>query len=309
MQDVLSAGVSELYAPIRHMIYRGGKRLRPLATVLSHGLFKEDIQPALRPSLATEFMHSFSLIHDDVMDNAPLRRGAPSVYAKWGLNTAILSGDLALVWSYKLLSMLPVHLLPKALHIFNVAAVRVCEGQYLDLAFEKKEHIDEAAYLEMVRLKTGFLLGGCFSLGALIGDASEKQILSLQALGEKIGIILQVSDDFLDVYSHHEVSGKRVGTDIINNKKTLLLIKALEKANVEERKTLAHWLRLKDFDEEEKIAAIVSLYDKLRIKDDIAVVLDSLYIECTQQIDAIDAPALRKEALLLLLQDLKSRKG
>lgn len=301
------ASPSSLYEPMCYALQQGGKRLRPLFTLLSYGLFQEQVAPVLRPALAVELFHNFTLMHDDVMDQAPLRRGKPSVQAQWNTNTAILAGDATLIEGYKLLSEVPPPVLPKVLHMFSESAMRVCEGQQLDLDFETQDPISESSYLNMVRLKTGCLLGCCFALGALIAGASPSQVARLQGLGEQIGIIFQLKDDLLDVYGQRQAFGKRAGGDIISNKKTFLLIKATQKAQKEDLAALRSWLKAKNFQAKEKIKAITALYNKLQIPKEVTEKIQTLHHRCCTEIAALEAPPSRKKALHILLEQLTQR--
>lgn len=257
---------AELYEPIKYILALGGKRMRPALLLMACDLFGGDVKKAVPSALAIEVFHNFTLMHDDIMDNAPLRRGKTTVHEKWNKNVAILSGDVMLVESYKLLMQVEDHLLRASMTVFNETAVGVCEGQQLDMEFEKRDevHIDE--YINMIRLKTAVLLGGALKIGAIIGGADEKDAALLQTFGEQIGIAFQLQDDILDVYGNPEKFGKQVGGDILSNKKTFLLIKALELANAEQSATLNKWFSVTQFAATEKIEAVTGIYDQLNIR-------------------------------------------
>jgi geranylgeranyl diphosphate synthase type II len=254
-----------LYEPIRYIMALGGKRLRPLLALLSYSLYKSDPQTIVRYASAVEAFHNFTLLHDDIMDNAPLRRGKPTVHEKWNTNTAILSGDVMLVKVYDLFLGLHGETLKETLHIFNKCAAEVCEGQQWDMEFETKDKVTEAQYIEMIRLKTAVLLGFSLEMGALLAGASEEDRNHLREFGIYIGIGFQLKDDLLDVYADKKKFGKQVGGDILANKKTFLLIKAKEKARSKDKNELEQWLNAKKFNKQKKVKAVTALYDKLNI--------------------------------------------
>lgn len=254
-----------LYEPIRYIMALGGKRLRPLLTVLSYSLYKKDTDSIIKYATAVEAFHNFTLLHDDIMDKAPLRRGKPTVHEKWNVNTAILSGDVMLVKVYDMFLDLEEAKLKEVLRIFNQCAAEVCEGQQWDMEFELKSKVTEAQYIEMIRLKTAVLLGFALELGALLAGASADDRNSLREFGTNIGIGFQLKDDLLDVYADQKKFGKQVGGDIIANKKTFLLIKALEKAKGKDKTELLRWLAAKKFDKRKKVKAITEIYDRNNI--------------------------------------------
>jgi geranylgeranyl diphosphate synthase, type II len=254
-----------LYEPIRYIMRLGGKRLRPLLTILSYSLYKSDVEKIIPYSAAVEAFHNFTLLHDDIMDKAPLRRGKATVHEKWNVNTAILSGDVMLVKVYEMFLGLDEKKLKEVLLIFNQCAAEVCEGQQWDMEFENEKKISEARYLEMIRLKTAVLLGFSLELGALLADAPDSDRKALRDFGVNIGIGFQLKDDFLDVYADKKKFGKQVGGDIIANKKTFLLIKALEKAKGKQKIELEKWLTAKKFSKPEKVKAVTIIYDSLHL--------------------------------------------
>lgn len=254
-----------LYEPIRYLMSLGGKRLRPLLVMLSYSLYKKDAEKIAPYAAAVEAFHNFTLMHDDIMDKAPLRRGKATVHEKWNVNTAILSGDVMLVRVYDLFLSLEEKKLKDVLKIFNQCAAEVCEGQQWDMEFETKAKVTEAQYIEMIRLKTAVLLGFSLELGALLADASMEDRNALREFGINIGIGFQLKDDLLDVYADKKKFGKRVGGDIIANKKTFLLIKALEKARGKDKVELAKWLSAKKFNTTKKVKAVTAIYDNIGI--------------------------------------------
>ncbi|MEM7107426.1 MAG: polyprenyl synthetase family protein [Bacteroidota bacterium] len=256
----------ELYEPISYLMALGGKRLRPILTLLGYYLFRDEPSKIIDQALAMEVFHNFTLMHDDIMDEAPLRRGESTVHEKWNSNTAILSGDVMLVKVYDLLLKTDKKYLSKALKVFNKCATEVCEGQQLDMVFESRDDVGEEEYLEMIRLKTAVLLGTSLYLGALLAGADKGDRKALYDFGVNIGIGFQLKDDLLDVYANKEKFGKQVGGDIIANKKTFLLIKAKDLASGQNKTELAHWLELDNFDAAAKVKAVTDIYDSLEIK-------------------------------------------
>jgi len=258
---------AELYDPISYTLNSDGKRIRPVLTLLACQMFSEKIDDAILPALGFEVFHNFTLLHDDIMDNARVRRGLPTVHVKWNANTAILSGDAMMVEAYKLISKTPAYCLSQVLEVFSETASGVCEGQMFDMQFEERADVTEKEYLEMIRLKTSVLLAASLKAGALIGGSSIKNANLLYEFGINLGLAFQLKDDWLDVYSDPKVFGKKTGGDIVKNKKTYLLIKALENAEGENKETLQNWIEKKDFTEKDKIKSVKSIYNKLNISE------------------------------------------
>lgn len=256
----------ELYEPITYIMSLGGKRIRPLLSLLAYGIYGKNPEDILSQASAVEVFHNFTLMHDDIMDNAPLRRGKATVHEKWNSNIAILSGDVMLVRAYDLLLGTEPDLLPEVIRLFNQTAAEVCEGQQLDMNFETYETVYEEQYLNMIRLKTAVLLGFALQLGAILAGAEKEDAQKLYDFGVNIGVGFQLKDDLLDVYADKAKFGKQVGGDIISNKKTFLLLKALELSKGSDAEELNHWLSLQDFDKEEKVNAVKGIYEKLGIK-------------------------------------------
>jgi geranylgeranyl diphosphate synthase type II len=257
---------TELYEPISYIMSLGGKRIRPLLTLLSYSLYKDDFESILTPAAAVEVFHNFTLMHDDIMDDAPLRRGKSTVHEKWNPNTAILSGDVMLVRAYGMLVDIDLQLLPKCIRLFNQTAAEVCEGQQHDMNFEAIDIVQEEAYINMIRLKTAVLLGFALQLGAILAGRDDKEAQKLYDFGVNIGIGFQLKDDLLDVYADKAKFGKQVGGDIIANKKTFLLIKAKELATGDVKAELEKWIAAKEFDKEKKVKAVTAIYNQLGIK-------------------------------------------
>lgn len=254
----------ELYDPIRYIMSLGGKRLRPVLVLLAYRLFKEDHDQIIDQAIAVEVFHNFTLMHDDIMDEAPLRRGKQTVHEKWNESTAILSGDVMMVKAYDLIIEAEANL-KQIVKDFNECAAGVCEGQQMDMNFEDLPTVSEAQYINMIRLKTAVLLGFSLKLGAMLANATEDEANALYEFGVDIGIGFQLKDDLLDVYADQAKFGKQVGGDIISNKKTFLLLKALELANSDQSSRLNGWLDQNDFDPQEKVEAVRNIYDEIDI--------------------------------------------
>jgi len=286
-----------LYEPISYILTLGGKRMRPALLLLACDLFGGDVDSAICPALAIEVFHNFTLMHDDIMDNAPLRRGKITVHERWNKNVGILSGDVMLVHAYQLMMQVKEHLLRTVLDIFNETAVGVCEGQQVDMEFEQRHNVSIDEYLTMIRLKTAVLLGGALKIGALIGGADIKDAELIYSFGENLGIAFQLQDDILDVYGDPEKFGKQVGGDIISNKKTFLLIKALELANEIQLNELTNWINLKQFDHTEKVEAITTIYSKLNIRDYSESAMQTYAGKAFEALDAINLAENHKQYL------------
>lgn len=298
---------NELYDPLYYILSIGGKRTRPVLTLLGCALFKDNYNDAMEPALGVEMFHNFTLMHDDIMDKAPLRRGKATVHEKWNNNIALLSGDVMLVRAYEYIAKVPANILAESLRLFSKCATEVCEGQQFDMNFEDRDNVSIEEYINMIRLKTAVLLGFSLRLGALIGGASKKDALLLKEFGENIGTGFQLKDDILDVYGDQEKFGKQVGGDIIANKKTFLLIKALEKAEGKQAETLKYWLEQKDFDNTEKVNAITKLYDELDIREEAERKMDEFFEKGFANLKAIDISEERKAPLLGFAQALYKR--
>ncbi len=257
----------ELYEPVSYLMNLGGKRLRPVLLLMAVDLFKGKVKDAIKPALAIEVFHNFTLMHDDIMDKAPLRRGNPTVHEKWNEAIAILSGDVMLIEAYKLLVHVDPEILPQILKIFNETAVGVCEGQQIDMNFEQRGTVKIEEYIEMIKLKTAVLLGGALKMGALIGKAEEKEAQLLYDFGVNLGIAFQLQDDILDVYGDPEKFGKQVGGDILSNKKTFLLIKALETADKPQSEELEILLSDGSIGTADKISRVTAIYNELNIRE------------------------------------------
>ena len=297
----LKGNPPELYDPITYLMGLGGKRIRPLLTLLAYGLYKEDYQKVLTPAAAIEVFHNFTLMHDDIMDNAPLRRGKATVHEKWDDNTAILSGDVMLVKAYDLFLSITPEYLKESLQLFSKTAAEVCEGQQMDMNFENREFVSEAEYLNMIRLKTAVLLGFSLQLGAVLAGASKEDSNHLYDFGVNIGVAFQLKDDLLDVYADKEKFGKQVGGDILANKKTYLLVKANELAEGSVNENLQKWINSTSFNPEEKVKAVTSIYDQLQIKEKTLELMDDYFERGFSQLSSLQ---VKNTAGLQLLQNL-----
>lgn len=286
----------ELYDPIAYIMSLGGKRMRPLLVLLAYRLFKDDVESILDEAIAVEVFHNFTLMHDDIMDEAPIRRGQPTVHEKWDANVAILSGDVMLVKAYDLLLNAPGDL-KQIIKDFNACAAGVCEGQQLDMNFEGLPTVPEEVYINMIRLKTAVLLGFSLKLGAMLAEASEAEAQKLYDFGVQIGIGFQLKDDLLDVYADQAKFGKQVGGDIISNKKTFLLLKALELADSNQLSELNKWLQATDFDAAEKVKAVTAIYDEIGIRELTLAKMDEYFAKGFEALAAIQGDEKQKAVL------------
>ena len=300
---------ASLYEPIRYIMALGGKRLRPMLTLLAYSLYKDDAKSVITYAVAVEAFHNFTLMHDDIMDKAPLRRGKQTVHEKWNVNTAILSGDVMLVKVYDMLLRIEPSILKTVLSSFNRCAADVCEGQQWDMEFETQSGISEAQYLKMIRLKTAMLLGFSLEIGAILAGAPEQDCKALREFGINIGIGFQLKDDLLDAYADPKKFGKQVGGDIIANKKTYLLIKALEKADGKTKRELNHWLSLKKFGKQAKITAIKEIYDRLKIPQLAEKKVNSYFEKSFASLDFLQGNPSRKEDLKNYTKSLIERES
>ena len=294
---------ANLYAPIRYIMGLGGKRIRPVMVMMATELFTSDVHKSLDVALAIETFHNFTLVHDDIMDKAPLRRGKQTVHEKWGINNAILSGDVMMVESNKHLSKVAIDVLKPVLDTFNLTAQGVCEGQQLDMEFEERDNVSIEEYLEMIRLKTAVLLGGSMKLGAIVGGASEKDAELLYQFGENLGIAFQLQDDILDVYGNPEKFGKQVGGDIIANKKTFLHLKTLALAQADEAESLTSLT----IDHEGKINQVTDLYNKYEIKELASLEMEQFLEKANSALNTLSVPDEKKSYFRALVQQIMER--
>ena len=311
-QELLQLEVSdkptELYEPIRYILDLGGKRLRPLLVILAYSLYKKDFEKILKPAAAVEVFHNFTLMHDDIMDEAPLRRGKETVHEKWNSNLAILSGDVMLIKAYELFEEIEGAAFKRVVKAFNTCAIEVCEGQQHDMNFETHDLVSPEDYMEMIRQKTAVLLGFSLELGGILAGADKEDCKRLKAFGIDIGIGFQLKDDLLDVYADKADFGKQVGGDIIANKKTFLLIKALENADAATKITLEDWLQKKDFNKKEKVEAVKEIYDKLNIQYIAAQKMNEYFEKGFKSLAALNVDEEQKNVLLTFTKNLINRK-
>lgn len=300
---------SELYEPIQYIMSLGGKRMRPALVLMACDLFGGSVMKALDPAVGIEVFHNFTLVHDDIMDKAPLRRGNQTVHVKWNESVAILSGDVMLVEAYKLLAQVDDSILRKVLDVFNATAAGVCEGQQIDMNFELANGVDISGYLEMIRLKTAVLLGGSLKIGALIGNAPEEYADYLYKFGENLGIAFQLQDDILDVYGDPEKFGKQVGGDILSNKKTFLLVKALEIAEGIDKEELNFWLSSESADMGTKVQSVTQIYNRLGVRHLAEHEMSQFAEKALSALAKIDIPAERKDTLRSFAERLLIREN
>lgn len=298
---------SSLYEPIKYVLDLGGKRIRPILMMLSYNLYKENPKTILSSACALETYHNYTLLHDDLMDEAPLRRGQQTVHTKWNNNQAILSGDSMLVLAYERLAQVDTKHLQAVLNLFTETALQIGEGQQYDMEFEHRNDVTVDEYIEMIRLKTSVLLACATKMGALLADASAEDAENLYKFGEQIGLAFQLQDDYLDVYGDSKVFGKKIGGDITSNKKTYMLITAFNLANDKQRAELEEWINKTAFDTEEKIAAVTRLYNEIGVDKLAKEKMDYYYEQGKQYLQAVKLPEEQKKELLAYAADMMSR--
>lgn len=286
-----------LYEPIRYVLSLGGKRIRPVLMLMSYNLYKDDADTILPTACGLETYHNYTLLHDDLMDNADMRRGHATVHKKWDANTAILSGDSMLVLSYQRIAQCAPQYLPQILDLFTTTALEIGEGQQYDMEFETRDDVCEAEYIEMIRLKTSVLLACAMKMGAIQAGASAADQDALYRYGESLGLAFQLQDDYLDVYGDPSVFGKNIGGDITSNKKTFMLINALLRAEGQDKAELEAWIARKDFDRQEKVEAVTRLYTKLGIDRLARERIEYYTREALSCLDTVDTPDERKAEL------------
>ena len=286
-----------LYEPIRYVLSLGGKRIRPVLMLMSYSLYKDDADTILPTACGLETYHNYTLLHDDLMDNADMRRGHATVHKKWDANTAILSGDSMLVLSYQRIAQCAPQYLPQILDLFTTTALEIGEGQQYDMEFETRDDVCEAEYIEMIRLKTSVLLACAMKMGAIQAGASPADQDALYRYGESLGLAFQLQDDYLDVYGDPSVFGKNIGGDITSNKKTFMLINALLRAEGQDKAELEAWIARKDFDRQEKVDAVTHLYTKLGIDRLARERIEYYTREALSCLDAVNTPDERKAEL------------
>jgi len=313
-QNRFTSAPDALYQPVNYILDIGGKRIRPVLLLMGYNLFKEDVEKALPAAFAVELFHNFSLMHDDIMDQAPLRRGRPAVHVKYGMETGILSGDLTLILAYDyLLQYNDYQSFRAVVSVFNEVAVKVCEGQQYDMNFEEQEQVELSAYLTMIEYKTAVLLSGALKMGAILAGASTQNQALLGEFGRNVGIAFQLQDDILDSFGDPEKFGKKVGGDIAQNKKTYLLLRAMELADhhsLEQLKSILATKTIADSAEEkEKIESVKEIYRQLGVLEDARSMKEKYQKEAFKALDRLTVPPTQKIALDKIARSLLAREA
>lgn len=296
----------KLYDPIRYILSIGGKRIRPLLMLMGYNLYRDDVDAIINNALALETYHNFTLLHDDLMDKSDMRRGNPTVHKKWNDNTAILSGDTMLIMAYELFNKGMKN--DAAWTAFIEATLGVCEGQQYDIDFETRNDVTEAEYMEMIRMKTSLLLGYALKIGAMLGGGDQEDVENLYKFGEKMGLAYQLQDDLLDVYGDPTKFQKKLGGDIVDNKKTFMLINAYQHANQEQKAELDRWVNTQEFDSAEKIEAVTHIYNILGIDKLAQQKIEELFALSLQSLDKVKVDEAKKAELRAFANRLLGRK-
>ena len=288
---------SGLYEPIRYVLSMGGKRIRPSLMLMAYNLYKENLEAVLPQACALETYHNFTLLHDDLMDNADMRRGHQTVHRKWNANTAILSGDTMLILSFHRMMQCPEHTLKAVMETFTETTLEIDEGQQMDIDFETRDDVQEEEYIEMIRLKTSVLLACALKIGAIMAGAPKEDVDRLYHFGERMGLAFQLQDDFLDVYGDPAVFGKAIGGDILCNKKTYMLINALNAADESQRKELLEWIDADHPDAQQKIAAVTALYNIIGVDKMAQAKIEQYFAEARACLEEVNVESDRKQVL------------
>lgn len=294
-----------LYDPVNHIMNIKGKRIRPLLLLMSCDLFGGDVTEALKPAFAMEVFHNFTLVHDDIMDQADIRRGEPTVHVKYGVNAGILAGDVMLAYAYKNLCSVPAGKVPLVLEVFNKTAIEIFEGQQMDMDFEKRTDVAEKEYLKMVKYKTSVLLACSLQLGAILAGANQADQQLIYEFGLNLGLSFQITDDYLDAFGEAEKVGKRIGGDILNNKKTYLFVTALNNASNEQKQQLLQLLTEKD--EEKKIEEVKQLFNETGATQKTLSKANELYTQAITSLQKIALSGAAKQPLLELAEQISNR--
>lgn len=296
-----------LYDPVSYVLSLGGKRIRPVLMLMAYNLYREDVKSILQPATGIEVYHNYTLLHDDLMDRADMRRGKATVHKVWNDNVAILSGDAMLVLAYQFMAQCASEKLKDVMDLFCLTALEICEGQQLDMEFEQRKDVKEDEYIEMIRLKTSVLLAASLKIGAILGGASKEDADALYDFGVNLGLAFQLKDDLLDVYGDPLRFGKNIGGDILCNKKTYLVIKAFEHANTEQEALLSDWFTRETFDPQEKIAAVTRLYNEIGVK----ALCENRIVEyskrASESLNRVNVPAENKQELETMMNELMHR--
>ena len=298
-----------LYEPVKYVLSLGGKRIRPVLMLMAYNLYREDVERIMVPALGLETYHNYTLLHDDLMDRADVRRGHPTVHRKWDENTAILSGDSMLVLAYQRMQQCDPAFLPEVMDLFTETALEIGEGQQYDMEFENRNDVAEAEYIEMIRLKTSVLLACAMKIGAILAGAPSADADALYDFGEQVGLAFQLQDDYLDVYGDFKVFGKRIGGDILCNKKTYMLINAQLLANDAQREELERWIAATEYDEEEKIQAVTRIYNEIGIPQLARKKIEYYYTLAEQSLARVALPQGQKALLWQYAQEMLNRQS
>lgn len=298
-----------LYDPIEYTLVLGGKRIRPALVLMAYNLYKEQVEAALAPAVGLEVFHNFTLLHDDLMDEADKRRNKPTVHKVWNANTAILSGDAMLIAAYELIGKTDAAHLKSVFDLFTQTALEICGGQQYDMEFETRTDVTEEEYIEMIRLKTAVLLACALKMGAILADAPAEDAEHLYQFGIHIGLAFQLQDDLLDVYGNTETFGKNIGGDILCDKKTFLLINAFRRADDRQRSELNRWIGAKPEHPEEKIAAVTYIYNELHLKELSEQKIEDYFARAMEHLDAVRVQPEKKAVLKQLSERLMSRQS
>lgn len=296
-----------LYEPVKYILSLGGKRIRPAMMLMAYNMYRDDVEQILDPALALEIYHNFTLLHDDLMDHADVRRGKPTVHKRWDANTAILSGDVMLTLADVYMSRVDDTHFREVMTTFHKTSIEIAEGQQYDMDFETRTDVTEAEYIEMIRLKTSVLLACALKIGAILGGATKEDAQHLYRLGECIGLAFQLRDDYLDVYGDPKVFGKKIGGDILCNKKTYLYINALRLANQEQRAELDRWATATEIDPEEKIAAVTAIYTALGLPEKSRAIEEHYYTLAKAELEALGVSDSQKAVLAQFMAMLMER--
>ena len=296
-----------LYDPIRYVLSIGGKRIRPVLMLMAYNLYKDQPEDILMPACGLETYHNYTLLHDDLMDNADLRRGHETVHKRWDANTAILSGDSMLVLAYQRMAQVPMDKLAPVLDCFTETALEIGEGQEYDMDFETRGDVKEEEYIEMIRLKTSVLLACATKIGSILADAPSEDVNHLYKFGEQLGLAFQLQDDLLDVYGDPKVFGKAIGGDITSNKKTYMLINAYNRADEKQRAELVRWIEAPTFNRDVKVAAVTRLYDEIGIRQLCEEKINYYFDQAAQYLAKVSVAEERKQSLRQYMDELLHR--
>lgn len=297
-----------LYEPIKYILGIGGKRIRPILTLAGCNVFSDDIKSAINPAIAIEIFHNFTLVHDDIMDNADLRRGKETIHKKWDNNIAILSGDAMTIIAYQYLASSNPNYLGKIVEIFSSFALGICEGQQLDMDFENRKNVTRDEYLKMIELKTSVLLKGALQIGAVLGGASNDDIKNIGEFGRCLGLAFQLQDDLLDTYGNVETFGKNIGGDIIAGKKTILTIETIDRLG-SKADNFIELLENKNLSRHLKVSDVIKVYNEVGARQIVEALVDDYFIKAHQSLTQISVPEERKLVLLEISEKLMNRKN